>query len=65
MKYCKDMYSTEQKEDIIKNVCLQIIKGKSINSIFENSPDLPNESTFYDWINKMKNFPRNTHGRVR
>ena len=48
-------YSDDQKIDVLNRVCSQMIEGKSLRSIFK-SEDMPDLSTFFDWINKNEDF---------
>ncbi len=43
-------YSAEQRAHIQTTICAQLALGKSVKSILDNTPGMPDRQTFYNWL---------------
>lgn len=61
------MYSQQQKDEIIDDICNEIQTGKSLRSVLKNE-GMPNTQAFYDWIDsdaeKSKQYVRACEARA-
>jgi hypothetical protein len=61
------MYSQQQKDEIINQICIEIESGKSLRSVLKNE-GMPNTQAFYDWIDsdveKSKQYVRACEARA-
>lgn len=52
-------YSQEDKERVQRVICLEIAAGKSLKSILDGDPSMPNRDTVYEWLHDDAAFSDN------
>lgn len=49
----------EQKAEIQRTICLEIAAGRSLKSILDGDPSMPNRDTVYEWLHDDVTFSDN------